>query len=73
MTHNDVKFQAAYKGVLGVGCRGPECSSADPWPLAPVTCFSDSMHGIEQVFALSIDVHAEFVAFGAKTLFQFSY
>lgn len=31
------------------------------------------MHRIEQIFALSIDVHAEFFAFGTKMVLQFSY
>src|SRR6266849_755575 len=29
------------------------------------------MHSIEQIFALSIDMHAQLSAFAAKTLFQF--
>ena len=31
------------------------------------------MHRIEQVFALSIDVHAQFLALGTQPVLQFSY
>ena len=33
-------------------------------------CFSDSVHCIEQVFALRIDMDAELLAFVSQTIFQ---
>ena|SRR6185437_91969 len=35
-------------------------------------CFSDAVHRIEKILALSIDAHAELLSFSAKALFQFT-